>query len=82
MPSFELFEKQDEDYKESVLPKSVTNRVAIEMGTTFGWDRYLGFEGKALGIDTFGASGKGEEVIEFFGFTVDNIVKEYESLTK
>ena len=82
MPSFELFENQDEDYKESVLPKSVTNRLAIEMGTTFGWDRYLGFEGKALGIDSFGASGKGEEVIEYFGFTVDNIVKEYEGLAK
>ena len=82
MPSFELFEKQDDDYKESVLPKSITNRLAIEMGTTFGWDRYLGFEGKAIGIDRFGASGKGEEVIEFFGFTVDNIVNEYEALTK
>lgn len=82
MPSFELFEKQDEDYKESVLPKTITNRLAIEMGTTFGWDRYLGFEGKALGIDRFGASGPGNEVIEFFGFTVDNVVKEYEALAK
>jgi len=80
MPSFELFELQSEDYKESVLPKHLTKRVAIEMGTPFGWDRYTGTEGKIMAIDRFGASGKGEEVIESLGFTVENVVKEYLSM--
>ena len=80
MPSFELFELQSEDYKESVLPKHLTKRVAIEMGTPFGWDRYAGTEGKIMAIDRFGASGKGEEVIESLGFTVEKVVKEYLSM--
>lgn len=80
MPSFELFELQSEDYKKSVLPKHLTKRVAIEMGTPFGWDRYAGTEGKIMAIDRFGASGKGEEVIESLGFTVEKVVKEYLSM--
>ncbi len=56
MPSFELFEEQDQAYKESVLPKSVTARVSIEMASTFGWDRYIGPKGKAIGMHRFGAS--------------------------
>jgi len=77
-----LFELQSEDYKESVLPKHLTKRVAIEMGTPFGWDRYAGTEGKIMAIDRFGASGKGEEVIEHLGFTVENVVNEYLSLDR
>lgn len=80
MPSLELFELQSDDYKESVLPKDIKNRVAIEMGASFGWHRYVGFEGRVMGIDRFGESGKGEEVIEHLGFTVENVVKEYLSL--
>lgn len=80
MPSFGLFELQSDDYKESVLPKDIKHRVAIEMGTPFGWDRYVGSEGKTIALDRFGASGKGEEVIEYLGFTVENVVKEYLSL--
>ena len=74
MPSWELFEKQSKEYKESVLPSSVKNRVAIEMGTTLGWERYVGLDGAIVGIDTFGASGPGSEVLNYFGFTVDNVV--------
>ncbi|WP_192982023.1 transketolase [Marinilactibacillus psychrotolerans] len=80
MPSLELFELQSEEYKESVLPKDVTNRVAIEMGASFGWHRYVGADGKIIGIDRFGESGKGEEVIEHLGFTVENVVNAYLSL--
>ena len=80
MPSLELFELQSDEYKESVLPKAITKRVAVEMGATFGWDRYVGPAGKVMGIDHFGASGKGEEVVESLGFTVKNVVKEYLAL--
>ncbi|MGO3731893.1 MAG: transketolase [Vagococcus sp.] len=80
MPSTSLFDKQDAAYKESVLPKTVTKRVSIEMGTTFGWERYIGFDGKAMGIDTFGASAPGNTVIENYGFTVEKVVSTFKSL--
>ncbi len=80
MPSLELFDLQSEDYKESVLPKEIKNRVAIEMGASFGWHRYVGPEGRIISIDRFGESGKGEEVVEYLGFTVENVVNEYLSL--
>ncbi|HLR88870.1 MAG TPA: transketolase [Atopostipes sp.] len=80
MPSLELFELQSEDYKEAVLPKDVKKRVAVEMGSPFGWDRYVGPEGKVIALNRFGASGKGEEVVEHLGFTVKNVVNEYLSL--
>lgn len=82
MPSVELFEMQSEDYKESVLPKEIKNRVAIEMGSSFGWHRYVGSEGKVIAIDRFGESGKGEEVVEHLGFTVENVVNEYLSTNR
>lgn len=82
MPSLELFEEQSEEYKESVLPKEITNRVAVEMGSPFGWDRYVGPEGKTLTINRFGASGKGEEVVEHLGFTVENVVNTYLSMVE
>lgn len=78
MPSFELFEKQSDEYKEQVLPANVKKRMSIEMGATLGWERYVGSEGFALGIDQFGASGKGEILIKHFGFTVDNVVDKFE----
>tara|TARA_R110000868_G_scaffold304437_7_gene565039 strand:+ start:9197 stop:11194 length:1998 start_codon:yes stop_codon:yes gene_type:complete len=74
MPSWDLFEKQSAEYKESVLPKSVTNRVSIEAGSTFGWERYIGTEGKAIGLDTFGESGPAEELYEHFGITTTHMV--------
>lgn len=75
MPSRELFERQSEAYKQSVLPASVTKRLAIEAGISLGWERYTGPSGKILSIDTFGASGPGTEVLEYFGFSVDNVVR-------
>lgn len=80
MPSLELFDLQSQEYKDSVLPENLTKRVAIEMGATFGWDRYIGREGIIMGLDRFGESGKGEEVMEYLGFTVENVVKNYLSL--
>ncbi len=74
MPSTFLFEKQLDSYKESVLPKNITNRLAIEMGSPIGWYKYAS---NVLGIETFGASAPGDEVIEKFGFTVENVVKRF-----
>ncbi|MCR8630319.1 transketolase [Paenibacillus radicis (ex Xue et al. 2023)] len=75
MPSRELFNRQSEAYKQSVLPDSVTKRLAIEAGISLGWERYTGASGSVLSIDTFGASGSGPEVLEYFGFSVDNVVR-------
>ncbi|HAP4483668.1 MULTISPECIES: transketolase [Enterococcus] len=80
MPSFDLFEKQSAEYKESVLPKAVTKRVAIEAAASFGWERYVGTEGKTITIDHFGASAPGGLVLEKFGFTPKNVVNTYKSL--
>ncbi|HEY9816338.1 MAG TPA: transketolase [Candidatus Obscuribacterales bacterium] len=74
MPSWEMFDIQDASYKESVLPKAVTKRLAVEAGSTFGWCRYVGGEGDVIGIDTFGASAPGEVCLQAFGFTVDNVL--------
>ncbi|MEG0471424.1 MAG: transketolase [Solibacillus sp.] len=80
MPAMDRFEKQSAQYKESVLPKAVTKRLAIEMGASFGWHKYVGFEGDVLAIDQFGASAPGELVIEKYGFTVENIVAKVKAL--
>jgi transketolase len=80
LPSWELFDLQDEQYRESVLPKAVTKRVSVEAGTTFGWCRYTGSEGIAIGIDRFGASAPGEVCLEKFGFTVANVVAKAKAL--
>jgi transketolase len=73
MPCFELFEQQDAAYKESVLPPSVTARVSVEMASTFGWDRYIGPKGKAVGMHTFGASAPLKDLLKKFGFTPENV---------
>ncbi|AQR97118.1 transketolase [Clostridium saccharoperbutylacetonicum] len=75
MPSFELFDAQDEAYKESVMPKSVRARLAVEALTSFGWHKYVGLDGDVISLDTFGASGKAEVLFEQFGFTVENVVE-------
>lgn len=75
MPSWELFNKQSDDYKQSVLPSSVKNRVSVEAGSTFGWERWVGDQGTAIGVDSFGESGPYEELYEHFGITVEAIVK-------
>lgn len=74
VPSFELFQKQEEAYRESVFPGAVTARVAVEAGSTFGWHRYTGLKGRVIGMDHYGASGRAESLFEAFGFTVENVV--------
>lgn len=80
MPDTARFDEQDAAYKESVLPKAVTKRLAIEMASSFGWHKYTGFEGDVLAIDTFGASAPGDTVIEKYGFTVENVVAKVKAL--
>ncbi|MDR6787809.1 transketolase [Sphingomonas sp. BE138] len=75
MPSWYRYELQDAAYKESVLPKAVTARVAIEMAGSLGWDRYVGFEGRQITMSTFGASAPLAKLQDKFGFTVENVVK-------
>ncbi|MFC4768294.1 transketolase [Effusibacillus consociatus] len=82
MPSWELFEKQPQSYKDQILPPNVKARVAIEMGHPMGWERYVGEQGAVLGIDKFGASAPGDKVIEEYGFTVANVVAAAEKVIK
>jgi len=74
MPSTDAFDAQDADYKESVLPSSVTARVAVEAGVTGFWQKYVGLQGKVIGIDTFGESAPAGDLFKHFGFTVENVV--------
>jgi transketolase len=74
MPCTELFDAQDDAYRESVLPASVTARVSVEMGATFGWERYVGAKGKMIGMHRFGASAPIKDLLKKFGFTVENVV--------
>ncbi|NJO43776.1 MAG: transketolase [Cyanobacteria bacterium RU_5_0] len=74
MPSWELFEAQDAAYQESVLPKAVTKRLAVEAGVSMGWCKYVGDAGDVISVDRFGASAPGGICMEKFGFTVDNVV--------
>jgi transketolase len=80
MPSTEVFDAQEESYRESVLPRAVRLRLAVEAGARQTWWRYVGSDGRVIGIDQFGASGKGAEVMAHFGFTADNIVQQLRSL--
>ena len=80
MPSQNLFDEQDVAYKEEVLPAAVTKRLAIEAGTSFGWDKYVGLAGKTLTIDTWGASAPGDRIFKEYGFTVENASQLYKSL--
>lgn len=75
MPCMEAFDRQSKEYRESVLPKAVTRRVAIEALSEFGWGKYVGLDGTVIGMTTFGASGPAATLFEHFGFTVDNVVK-------
>lgn len=75
MPSFELFEKQDQAYRESVLPPAIKRRLAIEAGSPLSWYRWVGPEGDIVGMTTFGASGPYQDVLKHFGFTSENVVE-------
>ncbi|XP_002991185.2 transketolase, chloroplastic [Selaginella moellendorffii] len=79
-PCWELFEKQSDEYKESVFPSEVTARVSVEAGSTFGWGKYVGSRGVAIGLDRFGASAPAGTLYKEFGFTVDNVVAKAKSL--
>ena len=76
-PSWELFEKQDEAYKESVLPKNIQARLAVEAAASFGWERYAK---SVIGIDHYGASAPAKVIFEKFGFTVENVVAKAKEL--
>ncbi|NEZ43024.1 transketolase [Paenibacillus alvei] len=80
MPSWDLFEKQSKEYKDSVLLPDVKARLAIEMASPFGWERYVGDQGDIIGISTFGASAPGDRVISEYGFTVENVVSRVKAL--
>ncbi|WP_271002762.1 transketolase [Listeria seeligeri] len=80
LSSWERFEKTSEDYKESILPKEVTARFAIEAGTTFGWKEFIGSEGDMLGIDHFGASAPAKDLFNAYGFTAENVANRVEAV--
>jgi transketolase len=73
MPSWEIFERQPEEYRDSVLPPAVKARVAIEQASTFGWERYVGAAGRVIGMKTFGASAPLKQLQRKFGFEPDRI---------
>ncbi|EFR98646.1 transketolase, partial [Listeria seeligeri FSL N1-067] len=80
LSSWERFEKTSADYKESILPKEVTARFAIEAGTTFGWKEFIGSEGDMLGIDHFGASAPAKDLFNAYGFTPENVANRVEAV--
>ncbi|WP_283586046.1 transketolase [Limosilactobacillus ingluviei] len=77
MPSFELFKAQPQAYRDEVLPPVLRQRLSVEMATTDDWAQFVGLDGVSIGIDHFGASGNGDELIKRSGFTVENIVRQY-----
>jgi transketolase len=74
MPSWSLFETQEHSYRESVLPRGIKERVTVEAGSTMGWHRWAGDEGAVIGVDRFGSSAPGQEVLAHLGFTADHVV--------
>ncbi|MRG47282.1 transketolase [Chitinophaga sp. SYP-B3965] len=80
MPSWELFEKQDSAYKEKVFPKALRLRLAVEAGSPLGWQKYVTDDGDVIGINKFGESAPGEEVLKEYGFTTENVVKKAKAL--
>lgn len=80
MPSWQIFEKQDEAYRNSVIPPDVTARISVEQASTFGWERYTGIHGRTIGMTTFGASAPLKELLKKFGFTVEKLVVQAKEL--
>ena len=74
MPSWELFEQQDQAYRDSLLPPEVTARVSVEQASVIGWDRYVGMNGAKIGMHTFGSSAPLKDLLTKFGFTPDKVV--------
>ena len=79
-PSWELFEAQSDEYKESVLPKSIKARISIEAGVKQGWEKYLGDYGEAISIEKFGASAPYEIIFKEYGFTKEAVVQKVKTL--
>jgi transketolase len=75
MPSWEIFEQQDESYRQSVFPPDVRSRVSVEAGSVFGWERYVGLEGAIVGMSTFGASAPAKDLFKKYGFTTDHVIQ-------
>lgn len=82
MPCQEIFDQQDEQYKESVLPNAMRKRLSVEMASSFGWHKYVGLDGITMSIDEFGKSAPAQDVIQSYGFTVDGVVENIEKLLK
>ncbi|MDL2310420.1 transketolase [Peptostreptococcaceae bacterium OttesenSCG-928-C18] len=82
MPSPDVFDKQDEEYKNSILPKEVRKRVSVEALSPYGWDKYVGLDGITIGMESFGASAPANLLFDKFGFTVENIVEKALSILK
>jgi len=82
MPSWEIFEEQTCEYKQSVLPCEVRTRLAIEAASSFGWHKYTGFDGAVISIDTFGTSAPGDVVYKKLGITIEHVVEKALELTK
>jgi transketolase len=80
LPSWYLFDQQDADYRESVLPSAVTARISIEEASTLGWDRYVGPQGEMIGMHTFGSSAPLKDVLGKFGFTPEKVVETAQAL--
>jgi transketolase len=80
MPSWEIFERQDEAYRNNVIPPDVSARISVEQASTFGWERYVGDKGRSIGMKTYGASAPLKELLKKFGFTVENIVTQAKEL--
>ena len=74
MPSWDIFEHQPKEYRDSILPPAITARVAIEQASAFGWERYVGSTGRVIGMQTFGASAPLKALMTEYGFTVENVV--------
>ena len=74
MPCWELFEEQDQSYRDKVLPPVVKKRLAVEAASPMGWHKWIGDEGDMIGMETYGASAPAEVIFENFGFTVENVV--------
>lgn len=82
MPCQEIFDRQDDSYKKKILPDSIKNRVSVECATTYGWQKYTGLAGLNIGIDSFGMSGPGNELMDYFGFTKEKIAEKIENYLK
>ena len=82
MPSWDLFEAQSQEYKDSVLPPNIKGRLSVEAGVEQGWERYVGCSGGSISIHHFGASAPGDIVMKEYGFSVDNVVKQANEVMK